>query len=79
MGVGGDNHLMVSFLRCDEPHLVIRVVAFDGETNTSYAFDLIHEDLVIFTDGNIKLMEQENNNDLCQMILNNLTLIKRKA
>ena len=80
MGVGGaDSHLMVNFLRCDDPQIVIRVVAFDNESNSSYAFDLMHEDLVVFTDSNMKLLEYESTQDLCHMILNNLTLIKRKT
>ncbi len=57
---GGDSHLMINFLRCDEPQIVIRVVGFDNETNSSYAFDLLEEDLIIFADNNMKLLEAEH-------------------
>ena len=33
---------------------------------------------MLFVDGNMKLLDSENSNDLCQMILNNLTRIKNK-
>lgn len=79
MGVsGGDNHLMVNFLRCDEPKTLIRVVAYECETNNSYSFDLTYEDLLLFTDGNVKLIDQDGGQEVCQMILNNLTLIRRR-
>jgi len=58
--------------------MVIRVVEFDNDSNSSYAFDLMLEDLVLFTDHNMKVLEPENSHDLCHMILNNLTLVKRK-
>ena len=70
---------MVSFLRCNKPSLIIRVVAFDIETNNSYAFDLMYEDLMLLVEGNTKLFdpEQKNHDDLYQIILNNLTLLRR--
>ncbi len=75
----GDNHLMVNFLRCDEPKTIIRVVAYECETNNSYSFDLTYEDLLLFTDGNVRLIDQDGGLEVCQMILNNLTLIKRRT
>jgi len=78
LGNGG-GELMVSFLRCNKPSLIIRVVAFDIETNNSYAFDLMYEDLMLLVEGNTKLFdpEQKNHDDLYQIILNNLTLLRR--
>jgi hypothetical protein len=74
---GGE--LMVNFLRCDKPQLVMRVVAFDVETNHSYSFDLMYDDLFMLVDGNTKLFDpdQKTSDDLCLLILNNLTLIRR--
>jgi len=76
---GGE--LMVNFMRCDKPSLIIRVIAFDIETNHSYAFDLMYDDLLLLVEGNTKLLdpdpEQEYSKDLCQIILNNLTLLRR--
>lgn len=72
---------MVNFMRCDKPSLIIRVIAFDIETNHSYAFDLMYDDLLLLVEGNTKLLdpdpEQEYSKDLCQIILNNLTLLRR--
>ena len=72
---------MVNFMRCDKPSLIIRVIAFDIETNNSYAFDLMYDDLLLLVEGNTKLLdpdpEQEYSKDLCQIILNNLTLLRR--
>ena len=34
--------------------------------------------MLTLTDGNIKLLEDENIFDLCQMIMNNLTLVQRE-
>ena len=42
------------------------------------AFDLNYYDLLTLMHGNIKLLEDENSHDLCQIILNNLTLIQRE-
>ena len=74
---GGE--LMVNFMRCDKPQLVMRVVAFDVETNHSYSFDLMYEDLFMLVEGNTKLFDpdQKHSDDLCLIILNNLTLIRR--
>lgn len=78
LGNGG-GELMVNFMRCDKPSLIIRVVAFDIETNHSYAFDLMYEDLMLLVEGNTKLFDPEQKycDDLCQIILNNLTLLRR--
>ena len=34
---------------------------------------------MLFVDGNMKLLDSDNHHDLCQMILNNLTLIKKNG
>lgn len=57
--------MTVNFLRCDEPALVIRIVAFDNENCSSFSFDLTFEDLMLFVEGNIRLLDNESNNDLC--------------
>lgn len=49
------------------------MIAFDNDSCTSYNFDLIYEDLMLFVDGNMRLLEPDNQNDLCQMIMNNMT------
>ncbi|CDW86114.1 UNKNOWN [Stylonychia lemnae] len=69
--------IIVNFLKCDEPHLVIRVIAFDHEKCQQHSFDLLFEDLMMIIDGNMKLLEEDHLQDLCQIILNNLTMIKR--
>jgi hypothetical protein len=51
LGVGNGSDLMVNFLRCDRPYLVIRVVAFDSDSCSSYAFDLTYEDLMLLIEG----------------------------
>ncbi len=76
--LSGEHYLTVNFLRCEEPSLVVRVIAFDNDTCSSYGFDLTFEDLMLFTDGNMRLLESDNSHDLCQMILNNLTRIRSK-
>jgi len=54
------------------------VIAFENETSSQFAFDLNFEDLLTLMQGNIKLLEDENTHDLCQILLNNLALIKRE-
>lgn len=53
---------MVSFLKCDDPPniLVIRVIAFEVETFCQHSFDLTFDDLLLLTDGNMKLLEEEH-------------------
>jgi hypothetical protein len=60
-----ETYLTVNFLRCEEPELVIRIVAFDNDTHSSYSFDLLYEDLLLFVEGNSKLLDIDNINDLC--------------
>lgn len=56
---------------------VIRIVAFESDTNCQFSFDMNYNDLMILTHGNVKLLEDECSNDLCQIISNSLTIIKR--
>lgn len=58
----GEISLMVSFLKCDDPPniLVIRVIAFEVETFCQHSFDLTFDDLLLLTDGNMKLLEEEH-------------------
>eukprot|EP00347_Sterkiella_histriomuscorum_P009856 403339614 len=74
---GGQQQLMVNFLRCEEPQMILRVIAFDNERFQQHSFDLVFEDLMLLVDGNMKLLEDDHIGDLCQIILNNLTMIKR--
>lgn len=78
MYLAGEHYLTVNFLRCDDPYLVIRVIAFDNDSCTSYSFDLLYEDLMLFVDGNMKLLDPESHHDLCQMLMNNLTRFNSK-
>lgn len=62
-----------------QPHqFTLRVIAFENETSSQFSFDLNYSDLLIMTGGNLKLLEDESSHDLCQIILNNLTMIKRE-
>ena len=56
---------------------LLRVIAFENETSSQFTFDLNYEDLLILMHGNIKLLEDESSHDLCQLLLNCLTMIKR--
>lgn len=56
----------------------LRVIAFENETSSQFTFDLNFNDLLTLMEGNIKLLEDENTHDLCQILLNNLTMIKRE-
>ena len=76
--LAGEHYLTVNFLRCDDPSLVLRVIAFDNDTCSSYSFDLVYDDIMLFVDGNPRFLEPENQNELCQMIMNNLTKYNSK-
>lgn len=52
-------------------------MAFENETSCQFTFDLNFNDLLILTHGNIKLLEDECSNDLCQIVTNSLSLIQR--
>ena len=56
----------------------LRVIAFENSSSSQYSFDLEWSDLLTLVHGQIKLLEDENTHDLCQIILNNLTMIKRE-
>lgn len=56
----------------------LRVIAFENATMSQFSFDLNYYDLLTLMHGNMKLLEDENSHDLCQIILNNLTMIKRE-
>ena len=89
----GDRWMMINFLKCDyksqterkeveasdQPHqYILRVVAFENSTSQQFSFDLNYNDLLTLIHGQIKLLEDENTHDLCQIILNNLSMIKRE-
>lgn len=54
---------------------ILRVIAFENSSSSQFSFDLNFNDLLTLMHGNIKLLEDENSHDLCQIILNNLTMI----
>ena len=62
-----------------EPPLVIRVIAFDADSGSSYSFDLTYDDLNLFVEGNVKLLTVECQHDLCMMILHNIVRIKNRV
>ena len=53
-------------------------MAFENSTSQQFSFDLNYNDLLTLIHGQIKLLEDENTHDLCQIILNNLSMIKRE-
>lgn len=55
----------------------MRVVAFETLQSKQFTLDLNYFDLLALMNGNMKLLEDENSHDLCQIILNNLSIIKR--
>jgi len=57
---------------------LLRVIAFENSTSAQFSFDLNYNDLLTLMHGNLKLLENENSHDLCQIILNNLSLIQRE-
>ena len=62
----------------EQPHqYILRVIAFENSTSQQFSFDLNYNDLLTLIHGQIKLLEDENTHDLCQIILNNLSMIKR--
>ena len=61
----------------NEGTVLLRVIAFDSLTSCEYSFDLNYYDLLILSNGVLKLLEDENLQDICSIILNNLTMIKR--
>jgi hypothetical protein len=59
--------------------MTIRIIAFENETYKQYSLDLEYEDMMIIVDGNMKLLEDEQSNELCQLLTNNLTMISKKG
>jgi hypothetical protein len=55
------------------------LIAFEDATSAQFNLDLNFQDLLTFTDGNIKLLEDENIHDLCVLIMNNLTMIRKES
>ena len=57
---------------------MIRIVAFNNSTCETYQVDLTKDDLMILIEGHIRLLEEENQADLCSLLLKQLTIIQRK-
>lgn len=74
-----NHYLTVNFLKCDLPFRMIRIVAFNNQTCQHFQVDLTTEDLLILTEGHLKLLEEESTTDLITLILNSLTIIRRKV
>jgi hypothetical protein len=64
-----DQYLTVNFLKCDLPFQMIRIVAFNNSTCETYQVDLTKDDLMILIEGHIRLLEEENQADLCSLLL----------
>lgn len=58
---------------------MIRIVAFNSLTCQNFQIDLTYEDLLILAEGHIKMLEEESIQDLTTLLLNSLTVIKRKV
>lgn len=69
--------LTINFLKSDFPYEVLRLIGFNNNTCQSYSCDLTRDDLHIICEGNTRLLEEENLKDLCQVLLNQVTLIRR--
>jgi hypothetical protein len=63
-------YLTINFLKFDLPLQLIRLVAFNNATCETYQLDLTKEDLLILVEGHQKLLEEENLQDLCSLLLN---------
>jgi len=61
-----------------EFNYILRIIAFENETSCQFSFDLNFNDLLILMQGNLKLLEDDNSHDLCQLILNSLSMITRE-
>lgn len=64
--VNNNNTPHISFVdKQPNVQFILRVVAFENETNCSFSFDLNFDDILILMNGNIKLLEDESSHDLC--------------
>lgn len=73
-----DQYLTINFLKSDTPFDLIRIVAFNNASCETFQLDLTRDDLMILVDGHMRLLEEENQMDLCSILLNQLTMIERK-
>jgi len=51
-------------MKTDLPFKVLRLVAFNNQNCSSYEMDLTKEDLLVFLEGNSRLLDEENSSDL---------------
>ena len=72
-----DHYLTINFLKSDIPFQLIRIVAFNNATCDTFQLDLTRDDLMILVNGHQRLLEEENQVDLCSLLLNQLTMIER--
>ena len=74
----GGIFLTVNFLKNDLPFTCLRIMAFNNQTCQSFNLDLTIDDLMVFVEGNQKMLEEDNLPDLYQLLLNNLTMMQRR-
>lgn len=72
-----DQFLTINFLKSDLPFTLIRIVAFNNATCDTFQLDLTRDDLMILVNGHQRLLEEENQADLCSLLLNQLTMLER--
>ena len=65
-------------MKSDLPFELIRIVAFNNQSCETFQLDLTRDDLMILVDGHQRLLEEENQADLCSLLLHQLTMIERK-
>lgn len=65
-----DQYLTINFLKSDTPFDLIRIVAFNNASCETFQLDLTRDDLMILVDGHMRLLEEENQMDLCSILLN---------
>ena len=65
-----DQYLTINFLKSDLPFELIRIVAFNNATCETFQLDLTRDDLMVLINGHQRLLEEENQADLCSLLLN---------
>jgi len=71
--------LTINFMKADFPFVQLRIIAFNNQTCQSYELDLLKDDLLVFLESNLKLLEEENIMDLFNLLANSFTIITRKT
>ena len=74
-----DQLLTVNFLKADQPFQMLRIIAFNNIKCITYELDLTKDDLLVFVESNLRLLEEENSQDLYNLLANSLTIIMRNV